>query len=113
YGDGVAGRIREVTDDHVDALIDTFGGGYVALAVEELGVAPERVDTIIDWAAAEQYGVKTEGTAAAASSRSRSRACSRSIRCAKPIASSSAGTPAGRSCSSPRPPARTGSGRGC
>jgi NADPH:quinone reductase-like Zn-dependent oxidoreductase len=67
YGDGVGGRIREVTDDHVDALIDTFGGGYVALAVEELGVAPERVDTIIDWAAAEQYGVKTEGTAAAAS----------------------------------------------
>ena len=66
YGDGVAGRIREVSDDHVDALIDTFGGGYVALAIEELGVAPERVDTIIDWAAAEQYGVKTEGTAAAA-----------------------------------------------
>jgi NADPH:quinone reductase-like Zn-dependent oxidoreductase len=66
YGDGVAGRIREVSDDHVDALIDTFGGGYVALAVEDLGVAPERVDTIIDWAAAEQYGVKTEGTAAAA-----------------------------------------------
>jgi NADPH:quinone reductase-like Zn-dependent oxidoreductase len=29
-------------------------------------VAPERVDTIIDWAAAEKYGVKTEGTAAAA-----------------------------------------------
>lgn len=67
YGDGVAGRIREVTDNHVDALIDTFGGGYVALAIEELGVAPERVDTIIDWAAAEQYGAKTEGTAAAAS----------------------------------------------
>ncbi|HSC03152.1 MAG TPA: NADP-dependent oxidoreductase, partial [Solirubrobacteraceae bacterium] len=66
YGDGVAGRIREVTDDHVDALIDTFGGGYVALAIEELGVTPQRVDTIIDWAAAEQYGVKTEGTAAAA-----------------------------------------------
>jgi NADPH:quinone reductase-like Zn-dependent oxidoreductase len=67
YGDGVVGRIREVTDDHVDALIDTYGGGYVALAIEELGLAPERVDTIIDWAAAQQYGVKTEGTAAAAS----------------------------------------------
>ena len=67
YGDGVAGRIREVTDNHVDALIDTFGGGYVAMAIEELGVAPGRIDTIIDWAAAEQYGVKTEGTAAAAS----------------------------------------------
>jgi NADPH:quinone reductase-like Zn-dependent oxidoreductase len=66
YGDGVAGRIREVTDNHVDAFIDTFGGGYVALAIEELGVAPERIDTIIDWAAAERYGVKTEGTAAAA-----------------------------------------------
>ncbi len=66
YGDGVAGRIREVTDDHVDALIDTFGGGYVAMAIEEFGVAPARIDTIIDWAAAEQYGVKAEGTAAAA-----------------------------------------------
>jgi NADPH:quinone reductase-like Zn-dependent oxidoreductase len=67
YGDGVADRIREVTDGHVDALIDTFGGGYVALAVEELGIVPTRVDTIIDWAAAEQYGAKTEGSAAGAS----------------------------------------------
>jgi NADPH:quinone reductase-like Zn-dependent oxidoreductase len=65
YGDGVAGRIREVSDGRVDAFIDTFGGGYVALAVDELGVAPDRVDTIIDWAAGQQYGVKMEGTAAA------------------------------------------------
>ena len=67
YGDGVAARIREVTDGHVDAFIDTFGGGYVAMAVEELGVAPERIDTIIDWGAIERYGVKADGTAAAAS----------------------------------------------
>ena len=67
YGDGVAARIREVTDGHVDAFIDTFGGGYVAMAVVELGVAPERIDTIIDWEAAQRYGVKAEGTAAAAS----------------------------------------------
>jgi NADPH:quinone reductase-like Zn-dependent oxidoreductase len=67
YGDGVAGRIREVSEGHVDAFIDTFGSGYVALAVDELGVAPERVDTIIDWNAAQKYGVKMEGTAAAAS----------------------------------------------
>jgi NADPH:quinone reductase-like Zn-dependent oxidoreductase len=67
YGDGVAARIREVSDGRVDAFIDTFGGGYVALAIEELGVAPERIDTIIDWGAAEQYGAKAEGTAAAAS----------------------------------------------
>jgi len=67
YGDGVADRIREVSDGHVDAFIDTFGAGYVALAVDELGVAPDRVDTIIDWEAGAKYGVKMEGTAAAAS----------------------------------------------
>jgi NADPH:quinone reductase-like Zn-dependent oxidoreductase len=65
YGDGVAGRIREVSDSRVDAFIDTVGSGYVALAVDELGVAPDRIDTIIDWAAGQQYGVKMEGTAAA------------------------------------------------
>lgn len=65
YGDGVADRIREVSDGQVDALIDTFGAGYVALAVDQLGVAPDRVDTIIDWEAGQQYGVKMEGTAAA------------------------------------------------
>ena len=67
YGEGVADRIREATDGRVDAFIDTFGGGYVAMAVDELGVSPDRIDTIIDWAAAQQYGVKIEGTAAAAS----------------------------------------------
>ncbi len=67
YGDGVVARIREVTDGRVDAFIDTFGGGYVQLAVEELGVAPDRIDTIIDWDAAQRYGTKMEGTAAAAS----------------------------------------------
>ena len=65
YGDGVAGRIRDAGGGRVDALIDTFGGGYVELAVE-LGVAPDRIDTIIDRAAAEKYGAKTEGSAAAA-----------------------------------------------
>lgn len=67
YGDGVADRIREVSERKVDAFIDTFGSGYVALAVDELGVAPDRVDTIIDWEAGQAYGVKMEGTAAAAS----------------------------------------------
>ena len=67
YGDGVVGRIRDVTDGHIDAFIDTFGGGYVQLAVEELGVAPDRIDTIIDRDAGQRYGTKMEGTAAAAS----------------------------------------------
>jgi NADPH:quinone reductase-like Zn-dependent oxidoreductase len=70
YGDGVAGRIRDAaaeTGGNVDALIDTFGGGYVELAIE-LGVEPERIDTIIDYDAAQAHtGVKTEGSAAGAS----------------------------------------------
>lgn len=67
YGEGMADRIREAADGGVDAFVDTFGGGYVQLAVEELGVAPERVDTIIDWDAAQKYGAKTEGSAAGSS----------------------------------------------
>jgi NADPH:quinone reductase-like Zn-dependent oxidoreductase len=62
YGDGVVERIREAAGDGVDAFIDTFGGGYVQMAIDELGVAPERVDTIIDWATAEKYGAKTDGS---------------------------------------------------
>ncbi|MGA2208454.1 MAG: NADP-dependent oxidoreductase [Acidimicrobiales bacterium] len=65
YGDGVAERIKEASGGRVDAFIDTFGGGYVEMAIG-LGVAPERIDTIIDRAAAAQYGAKTDGSAAAA-----------------------------------------------
>jgi NADPH:quinone reductase-like Zn-dependent oxidoreductase len=32
----------------------------------DLGVKPERIDTVVDFGAGEKYGVKTEGTAAAA-----------------------------------------------
>ncbi len=66
YGDGLAERLREASGSKLDALIDTFGGGYVELAVE-LGVAPERIDTIIDREAAQRYGAKTDGSAAGAS----------------------------------------------
>jgi len=66
YGDGVADRIREVGGGRLDAFIDTFGSGYVELAIG-LGVAPERIDTIIDWEAVERFGVKAEGNAFAAS----------------------------------------------
>jgi NADPH:quinone reductase-like Zn-dependent oxidoreductase len=67
YGDGVAQRIEQAAGGGVDAFVDTFGGGYVRLAIEELGVAPERVDTIIDWDAAARYGAKTDGSAVGAS----------------------------------------------
>ena len=67
YGDGLVDRIREAASDGVDGLGDTVGGGYVALAIDELGVAPERVDTVVDFEAAKSRGVRTEGNAAGAS----------------------------------------------
>jgi NADPH:quinone reductase-like Zn-dependent oxidoreductase len=66
YGDGVADRIRAAAPDGVDAFIDTVGDGYVDLALG-LGVAADRVDTIIDFAAAARTGVKTVGNLDAAS----------------------------------------------
>jgi NADPH:quinone reductase-like Zn-dependent oxidoreductase len=66
YGDGVAERIRDASGGTVDAFIDTVGGDYVQLALD-LGVQPERIDTIVDFRAPQKYGVKSEGTAAAAS----------------------------------------------
>jgi NADPH:quinone reductase-like Zn-dependent oxidoreductase len=60
YGDGLADRLRAASGGRVDAFIDTFGGGYVELAIG-LGVARDRVDTIIDFAAAAKYGVKDRG----------------------------------------------------
>ena len=66
YGDGQAERIRAAAAGKVDAFIDTFGGGYVDLAIE-LGVSPDRINTIIDHAAAERVGAHADGTQAAAS----------------------------------------------
>jgi NADPH:quinone reductase-like Zn-dependent oxidoreductase len=65
YSEGVADRIRAVAP-RVDAFIDTFGDGYVELALE-LGVKPDRIDTIIDFAAVEKHGVKADGNMAGAS----------------------------------------------
>jgi NADPH:quinone reductase-like Zn-dependent oxidoreductase len=66
YGDGVEDRIRAASRGKIDAFIDTFGGGYVELALK-LGVPKNRIDTIIDFAAAAKHGVKTEGNHQAAS----------------------------------------------
>jgi NADPH:quinone reductase-like Zn-dependent oxidoreductase len=63
YGEGVAERIRAAADGQVDAFLDTQGGGYVELALE-LGVRPERIDTIADFEAVQKYGVKGDGNAA-------------------------------------------------
>jgi NADPH:quinone reductase-like Zn-dependent oxidoreductase len=66
YGDGVADRIRQAAG-RVDAFIDTVGGDYVRLAVEDLGVEPSRTETIANFEAVEKYGIKAEGSAFAAS----------------------------------------------
>ncbi len=61
YAEDLAERLR---GEKIDAFIDCHGDGYVKLAIE-LDLPRERINTIIDFAAAQQYGVKTEGSAAA------------------------------------------------
>lgn len=65
YGPGAAERIRQAGGGSVDAFIDTFGEGYVDLAVQ-LGVRPERINTIRDWQAAARVGARTYGEGSAA-----------------------------------------------
>ena len=64
HGDGLVDRIRAAAPT-VDAFIDLFGDGYVDVALA-LGVPPDRIDTIIDFAAAEEHGVKADGNAVGA-----------------------------------------------
>jgi NADPH:quinone reductase-like Zn-dependent oxidoreductase len=63
YGEGQKDRILEAAGGAVHALIDTFGGGYVDLAIE-LGIAPQRINTIIDDDAVVRLGVKNDGSRA-------------------------------------------------
>jgi NADPH:quinone reductase-like Zn-dependent oxidoreductase len=65
YGAGVADRIRAAAS-HVDAFIDLVGDDYVELALE-LAVAPDRIDTVVNFSAVQAHGVKAEGNAAGAS----------------------------------------------
>jgi NADPH:quinone reductase-like Zn-dependent oxidoreductase len=60
YDGDVAARLRAAAPDGVTAFVDTFGSGYVDLAIG-LGVAPERIDTVVDWPARARYG--TQGAA--------------------------------------------------
>lgn len=61
YGDGLEARLRDAAPNGIDAFIDLFGPDYVQLAVD-LGVAPERIETIISFAKAAEVGAKTEGS---------------------------------------------------
>jgi NADPH2:quinone reductase len=63
YGADVAEKIREAADGRpIDAFIDAFGSGYVELALS-LGVSRQRINTVVDYQAAEEKGVKALGTA--------------------------------------------------
>jgi NADPH2:quinone reductase len=61
YGDDLATRIRALAPNGIDAFIDLFGPEYVKLAVD-VGVPPERIETIISFEAASEYGTKTAGS---------------------------------------------------
>ncbi|WP_225727169.1 MULTISPECIES: NADP-dependent oxidoreductase [unclassified Nocardia] len=63
YGAGLADRLRAEAPDGIAGFIDAFGG-YLDLALE-LGVPAARIDTIVDMAVAGEYGVLTDGNAAA------------------------------------------------
>jgi NADPH:quinone reductase-like Zn-dependent oxidoreductase len=67
YGDNLPARLRAAAQSgHIDALLDFFGGGYVAMAIEALRLPREKVDTIADFDAVKRFGVQSKGGADAA-----------------------------------------------
>ena len=64
HGPDLARRLATASPvGRIAAFLDLFGAPYVKLAIREIGVAPSRVDTIIDFAGAARLGAKTEGSA--------------------------------------------------
>lgn len=59
YGDGLLERIKARRGRPVTALVDTVGRGNVEIALS-LGVAPARINTLVDGAAVQRYGVRSE-----------------------------------------------------
>jgi NADPH:quinone reductase-like Zn-dependent oxidoreductase len=59
YGEGLAGRVRELAPDGVDLAFDTAGKGDIPALIELTG-DPAKVATIADFSAAE-LGVKVSG----------------------------------------------------
>src|ERR1700688_5120168 len=66
YGDALPAALRAAAQSgHIDALLDFFGGGYVAMAVEDLRLPPDRIDTIADFEAVKRLGAQSAGGAGA------------------------------------------------
>ena len=66
HGDGLADRLRTAAPNGIDAFVDCFGDGYCQLAID-LGISPERINTVVDFGAAQKLGVKAEASAQASS----------------------------------------------
>lgn len=64
YGDNTAERIRSVAPANsvIDAFLDTYGGDYVEVALNDLKVSPERIDSIVRFDAAAKYGARVDGS---------------------------------------------------
>jgi NADPH2:quinone reductase len=62
YGDNLKADIEAAAPDGVDAFIDLYGPEYIDLALE-LGVAPERIETIISFQRAAEVGAQADGSA--------------------------------------------------
>jgi NADPH:quinone reductase-like Zn-dependent oxidoreductase len=66
YGPGLVDRLRDAAPEGIDALIDTFGQGNVEAALQ-LGVNPDRINTLADGRAVQLYGVHSQAQEEAAS----------------------------------------------
>jgi NADPH:quinone reductase-like Zn-dependent oxidoreductase len=60
YGPGLVDRVRAVAPQGVTAMLDTVGRESVEAGLE-LGVAPERIDSIADSAGAKELGIQVVG----------------------------------------------------
>jgi NADPH:quinone reductase-like Zn-dependent oxidoreductase len=67
FGGDTVEKIKAAAGGPIDAFIDTYGHGYVGMAIQ-LGVKPDRIDTIVDpdHEAVKKYGVKNDGSMEAA-----------------------------------------------
>ncbi len=61
YGENLKADLEAAAPEGVDAFIDLYGPEYLDLAVE-LGVAPERIETIISRQKAAEIGAQTKGS---------------------------------------------------
>ena len=60
YGPGLIDRVREVAPQGITAVIDTAGQETVEAGLA-LGVAPERIDSIVYFDGVERYGIQAVG----------------------------------------------------